>query len=1322
MPKRLRFTVHCLLLLTLFLSPLLSTARAQGTAPAKVVIPGTLQSKAGCSGDWQPDCDKTALTYNPDKDVWEGAFLLPAGSYEYKVALNGTWDENYGAEGQRDGSNILLKLEAETKVTFTYDHKTHIVTDSVNGVFNSGVGGPQPTAPQPSLVVIPGTLQSELGCSGDWQPDCAQTALAFDEEDGVWQGAFLIQPNNDQDKKGARYKVALNGSWSENYGQKAQGGGADIPLLVTAPTEVKFYYDHSTHWATDNFNTVIAVAMGNFQSKLGCKQDDDPGCLRSWMQDPDGTGTYAFSTNTLPPGDYEVKVAINESNDNALGQNGQAGGDAIQFTLKAGGELYVAYTPAAGELLVSTDGAPKGSLNQALAHWVSRETIAWNVAKGEGYTYKLIAAPEGGLALTPQGLTGGVTELPLTLTMGGLNARLTLKFPHLASFAALQLAEADLPKVPELLTGQLAVAAYDDAGKLIDSTALQIPGVLDDLYAEAAKPATLGVSWNGATPTLAVWAPTAQKVELLIYPNSAPQAEGEAIPMTLEAESGIWRVTGDATWNNKFYQYMVYVYVPALGRVERNLVTDPYSFSLSTNSLRSQIVDLNDPALMPAGWETVTKPTLAAPEDAVIYELHVRDFSIHDTTVPAEERGTFKAFTQSRSDGMKHLTALAAAGLTHIHLLPAFDIASVDEDKANWLTVDEAALKNLPPDSDEQALAVETLRGQDGYNWGYDPYHYTTPEGSYATNPDGPTRILEFREMVQALNQAGLRVVMDVVYNHTNASGQNDKSVLDKIVPGYYHRLDDQGHVATSTCCQNTATEHALMEKLMIDSVQTWATAYKVDGFRFDLMGHHMLDNMTHLRAALDALTLSNAGVDGKAIYVYGEGWDFGEVAGNARGRNATQLNISGTGLGVFNDRLRDAVRGGGPFDDPQLQGFATGLYFDPNANATADADAQKATLLKYMDWIRVSLAGDLKTYVLLAASGKKTQGAGVSYNGKPTGYTLDPQENIVYVSAHDNETLFDAIQWKAPATTPMADRARMNHLALSFVMFSQGVPFFHAGDDLLRSKSLERDSYNSGDWFNAVDWTHQTNNWGVGLPVNSRDKWDRMKPLLANPALKPAPEDIARSNALFRELLAIRKSSPLFRLPTANDVIERLTFYNVGAEQQPGLIVMALDDRVGAVDLDPHTDLLVVLFNGQPGPATFADPAFAGLKLELHAIQQNSVDAVVKTAQFNSAQGEFVIPSRTAAVYVLKQTSPRVWPTAVPTATTVPPPPAPTQPLPTPRPTQPLPTAAPTAIAIPAPVTIPADTPGTLAIAFALAMMALLVGWIVWSQRNRSK
>jgi pullulanase len=775
-------------------------------------------------------------------------------------------------------------------------------------------------------------------------------------------------------------------------------------------------------------------------------------------------------------------------------------------------------------------------------------------------------------------------------------------------------------------------------------TGVQLWGVLDSLYSYDGP---LGITWDGNVPTLRVWAPTAQAVALNLF-DSSDSSNAQKFPMQWDAKTGVWSVTGKADWKNKFYLYEVNVYAPSTGKIETNLVTDPYSLSLSINSKRSQIVNLEDANLKPQNWDSLQKPALAAPEDIVIYEMHIRDFSIHDETVPEELRGTYKAFMVKDSNGMKHLEALAKAGLTHIHLLPAFDIASVNEDKSTWQSVDEVQLKSYPPDSDQQAKAVSAITGSDGFNWGYDPLHYTTPEGSYATDPNGTPRIVEFREMVQSLNQSGLRVVMDVVYNHTNASGQSENSVLDRIVPGYYHRLNNEGNVEKSTCCENTATEHTMMRKLMVDSLVTWAKEYKVDGFRFDLMGHHMLDDMKAVRAALDALTLEKDGVDGKSIYIYGEGWDFGEVAKNARGINASQLNIAGTGIGVFNDRLRDAVRGGNPFDDVRLQGFSTGLYFTDNATEKRSKEDQLSQLNDYTDWIRLSLAGNLAEYELVRPNGEKVPGNKILYNGAPAGYTADPQENIVYVSAHDNQTIFDAIQVKAPAEATLADRIRMNNLALSVVMFSQGVPFFHAGDDILRSKSFDPNSYNSGDWYNKLDWTYAANNFGVGLPIEGTGQWDIYKPLLAQSALAPAKADIESAAAVFREFLQIRKSSKLFRLETADEIKSDVSFYNIGPQQIPGLIVMDLKDTN---NIDSAYQEIVVLFNAQPESITFSDPSFAGKKFVLHPIQQSSVDTTVRDSKYDSASGSFTIPGRTTAVFTIAH-QPASNPTAIATKT----------------------------------------------------------------------
>ena len=885
--------------------------------------------------------------------------------------------------------------------------------------------------------------------------------------------------------------------------------------------------------------------------------------------------------------------------------------------------------------ILAAAGPNLGNINEQRAYWVSENTIAWAAADSADNIYTLNYASEGGLMTSDTGITGG-SALVLNLDPAGLPADIKAKFPHLANLPALKIAAGDLSLIPEILTGQIAVSAVDSAGNSVDATGLQIPGVLDDLYTYAGE---LGVTWDGTAPTIRVWAPTAKSVNFHLFADSDPASTSTVTPMSLDPATGVWSVTGEQSWKDQFYLFEVEVYVHSTGQVEHNLVTDPYSFGLSMNSTRSQIVDLRDAALKPAGWDMLAKPELNAPEDISLYELHVRDFSADDPLVPDDLKGTFKAFTLEDTYGVNHLKALAEAGLTHLHLLPAFDIATINEDKSQWQSPDPAALAGYPRDSDQQQAAVMQYQELDGFNWGYDPYHYTTPEGSYSTDPDGSARILEFREMVAALNRMGLRVVMDVVYNHTNASGQDEKSVLDRVVPGYYHRLDDKGAVTTSTCCQNTATEHNMMEKLMVDSVLTWATQYKVDGFRFDLMGHHMKSNMEDLRAALDALTPAEDGVDGPSIYFYGEGWNFGEVADNARGENATQLNMGGTGIGTFSDRLRDAVRGIGPFEGGQglldKQGFANGSYYDPNPYVTLTPDAQLDRLLLQSDQIRVGMAGNLAGYQFIDRNGNLVTGSQVDYNGQPAGYTQDPQEDITYISAHDNQTLFDINVYAAPQATSLADRVRIQNVGLSTVLLGQGLPFTHAGSDLLRSKSLDRDSYNSGDWFNKLDFTYQSNNFGVGLPVANRNEgdWDVMRPLLADPALVPGASEIEMSAALYQELLRIRYSSPLFRLRTAADIQARLGFQNTGPDQLPGLIAMTLSDLVEP-DLDRGHELIVVLINANDEPQSIRIDNLAGKGLVLHLVQFGSVDAVVRQSTFDSATGAFTVPGRTTAVF----------------------------------------------------------------------------------------
>jgi pullulanase-type alpha-1,6-glucosidase len=885
-------------------------------------------------------------------------------------------------------------------------------------------------------------------------------------------------------------------------------------------------------------------------------------------------------------------------------------------------------------LPIEAGGGIDADLGKQKAHWLTEDTIAWNI-EPTGGDYALHTAPDGGLAAEGGAITGGGT-IPLARVAGGLSDELKAKWPHLATYAAFRIAADDLDLVPEALRGQLAVSASDDEGSLRVATGVQIPGVLDDLYANDSD---LGVAWAGGAPTIRLWAPTAKSVVLKRFSDATVDVSTDAA-MTRDDATGVWSIAGVPAWKNQYYLYDVEVYAPTTGQVEHNLVTDPYSLALAPNSTRTQIVDLADSALAPAGWGSVVKPGLARPEDIALYELHVRDFSINDPTVLAAERGTYQAFTETASDGMTHLRDLADAGLTHVHLLPVFDIATIEENRAEQETppCDLASYGSASP---EQQACIGQVRDTDGFNWGYDPWHYTAPEGSYATDPIGAARTVEFRSMVKSLNESGLRVVMDVVYNHTNAAGQGPKSVLDRIVPGYYHRLLEDGAVATSTCCANTATEHAMMEKLMIDSIVTWARDYKVDGFRFDLMGHHSRANMLAVRAALDELTLAEDGVDGSKIYVYGEGWNFGEVANNARFVQATQLEMDGTGIGTFNDRLRDAVRGGGPFDGDQRlnQGFASGLYTDPNEFQTLTPAQQRDRLLLLQDQIKVGLTGNLQDFEFVDRTGAVVNGAQVDYNGSPVGYTSDPQEAITYVEAHDNETLFDILAYKLPQDTTADQRARAQVVALSTVALGQGVPFFHAGTELLRSKSLDKNSFDSGDWFNRLFFDGSANNFGVGLPRASDNggAWPIIAPILENDAIKPGPTNIGWTDDRFRELLEIRGSSRLFRLGSAAEVSARLSFPIGGPNQVPGLIVMRISDTVGA-DLDPKAKSIVVVFNASDTSQTVSLASAAGRHFQLHKVQRTSDDVTVTLSKFKQKTGSFTVPARTTAIFVETQ------------------------------------------------------------------------------------
>ncbi len=844
----------------------------------------------------------------------------------------------------------------------------------------------------------------------------------------------------------------------------------------------------------------------------------------------------------------------------------------------------------------------------ASAHLIDGNTLIWQGGKDKPHV-RLYYTESGTIKANAE----GVFDFPyITLAPTSLTAEQQAKYPHLKDAAAFSLpAGKDLKP---LLKGELVAIGTDADGILQGATLVQSAGALDALYSEAATKLTYGAVVEGGNVTFRLWAPTARSVKLALF-DGQHKPLGERT-MTLDEASGSWSVQGGSELVGKFYRYDIQVYHPVSRKLESYQVTDPYSLSLAMNSEFSQVVDLNDPALKPEGWDSLKAPhSQQNPADITIYEAHVRDLTGNDDSTPAEHRGKFLGLTDTDTAPVKHLQALAKSGVSHLHLLPVFDIATVNEDPAKVANISddfgklcqvnpevqnskfagycssgqtiEAVLGDLQgSDSKENPQVQELygyLRGVDSFNWGYDPYHYTTPEGSYATNAEGSQRILEFREMVKAIKQnIGMNVVMDVVYNHTNEAGLGPKSVLDKIVPWYYQRLNPEtGSVENSTCCSNTAPEHAMFAKLMDDSLVTWARDYKIDAFRFDLMGHHPKDQMVQALAAVKQVN--------PEMYFYGEGWNFGEVQDDKRFVQATQKHLAGTGIGSFSDRLRDAVRGGSPFDGGdtirKTQGFGNGALVDANEMDGVD----RATALHQADLVRLGMAGNLKDFILTDKDGMPKKGSDIDYNGQPAGYAQDPTEIQNYVDKHDNQTLFDNLIYKAPQG---ADLVRMQGVSLATAMLGQGIPFTHAGVELLRSKSMERDSYDSGDWYNRVDYTLADNNFDKGLPRKDKDgdNYPLIEKVLGK-HVKPSGADMATMVGFYQELAELRQSSRLLRLGSGAEVIKRVDFRNTGPDQEPGLIVMTVDDGINAgADLDPAIDGLVVMINATNAPQSISD------------------------------------------------------------------------------------------------------------------------------------
>ncbi|RYE01605.1 MAG: type I pullulanase [Sphingobacteriales bacterium] len=509
----------------------------------------------------------------------------------------------------------------------------------------------------------------------------------------------------------------------------------------------------------------------------------------------------------------------------------------------------------------------------------------------------------------------------------------------------------------------------------------------------------LGVQYTREQTRFRVWAPFADTVILRLYAEGAGGMPLRTVQLA-KGEAGSWYALVDGDQKGRYYTVQT-----VQGGTASLEVPDPYAVAVGVNGRRGMIVNLAE--LAPAGWAQDKGPALKSFTDIVLYELHVRDLSMRANS-GIRQKGKYGGLTERGtkgpggvSTGLDHIRDL---GVTHVHLLPAFDHNSIDE------------TKTLAP-----------------FNWGYDPLNYNVPEGSYSSNArDGRVRIREFREMVQHMHRAGLRVVLDVVYNHTSDISH---SVFQQMAPGYYHRKTADGKWANGSGCGNeTASEKAMMRRFMIESVLHWARTYHIDGFRFDLMGLHDIETMNELSNALHKHDPS--------IFIYGEGWTAGDSplpeAQRAVKKNVPQLRR----IAAFSDDIRDALRG--PFSDDKVSGFISG---NPGTKES------------------------LKFGIAASVQHPQIDYSKVAYSGDP--WANEPAQAISYVSCHDDPTLFDRIRLSNPGISE-AEVIAMDKLAQAAVLTAQGVSFIHAGEEMLRTKGLMHNSYNAPDSVNALDWSRK--------------------------------------------------------------------------------------------------------------------------------------------------------------------------------------------------------------------------------------------------------
>lgn len=511
----------------------------------------------------------------------------------------------------------------------------------------------------------------------------------------------------------------------------------------------------------------------------------------------------------------------------------------------------------------------------------------------------------------------------------------------------------------------------------------------------------LGLTYKTELSTFKIWAPSASEVTLRLYDKGDGGDALETISMQA-SDQGVWIAEVKGNQLGRFYTFQTTV-----DGQQMEEVPDPYVKAVGVNGKRGMVVDFDQ--TNPVGWEKDSSPQLREFTDIIIYEVHVRDLSMHPNS-GIQNKGKFLGFTEAGTKspegeptGLDHIKSL---GVTHVHLLPSYDYLSVDESKLE----------------------------ENEFNWGYDPQNYNVPEGSYSTNPeDGNVRIQEFKQLIKTLHENGLRVILDVVYNHT---GKTEDSKFNQLVPGYYYRQDSLGGFSNASACGNeTASDRAMMRKFMIESVKHWVQEYHIDGFRFDLMGIHDIETMNQISKELHRIDPS--------IFIYGEGWTAGDSPLPYENRALKAHGAQLDRVAVFSDDIRDGLKGS--VFNHEERGFVSGR---PNMEETVKFGIVASTEHPQVDYAKIN------------------------YSNAP--YSKAPTQTITYVSCHDNHTLWDKLAISNTSDSEV-ERVRMHKLATTIILTSQGVPFLHAGVEMARTKQGVENSFESPDSINQIDWSRKT-------------------------------------------------------------------------------------------------------------------------------------------------------------------------------------------------------------------------------------------------------